>query len=190
MACPNHSPDILHMWRTIFCAVGGAIVSVAWFILSWAPVFGGTAQEYFMKWFAWWDIWSEIDHVPLYMMNYEFWDSELKSILSCNEISCWLVSRSAGQSECSIGRKISTTRQKGSLKRESKCTNPKNLKVCQEMGKTSRMTKVLAISKYHIWCAYTLQVLPSWHLRICAAFATICQGFHCICPGSWQFCQL
>ena len=53
--CPDTSPDQLWMWRAIFCVVGGLIVSVAWFILCWAPVFGATAQEIFMKWFGWYD---------------------------------------------------------------------------------------------------------------------------------------
>ena len=53
--CPDTSPDQLWIWRAIFCVVGGLIVSVAWFILCWAPVFGATAQEIFMKWFGWYD---------------------------------------------------------------------------------------------------------------------------------------
>ena len=53
--CPDQSPERLFMWRAIFCIVGGSIVAAAWFILCWAPVFGATAQEIFMKWFGWYE---------------------------------------------------------------------------------------------------------------------------------------
>ena len=53
LRCPDYTPESLLMWRVIFCLAGGLIVSVVWFILCWAPVFGGTAEEYFMRWFGW-----------------------------------------------------------------------------------------------------------------------------------------
>ena len=53
--CPDTSPDQLWMWRAIFCVVGGSIVAVAWFRLCWAPVFGTTSMEIFMKWFGWYE---------------------------------------------------------------------------------------------------------------------------------------
>ena len=54
--CPEHSPEVLFMWRVIFCLACGVVVFTAWFILCWAPFFGGTAQEYFMKYFGWYEL--------------------------------------------------------------------------------------------------------------------------------------
>jgi len=52
MQCPDYSPDSLLLWRVIFSVVGALVVAIVWFLLAWAPVFGKTAEEYFMKWFA------------------------------------------------------------------------------------------------------------------------------------------
>ena len=84
--CPNHSPDTLLMWRVVFCVVGGAIVSVAWFILCWAPVFGGTAQEYFMKWFGWWEILKWYRSRTIMQHKVSILRLDLKSVFIVNQV--------------------------------------------------------------------------------------------------------
>ena len=51
--CGNQDQDIILMWRVAFIAAGSFIISVAWFILCWAPVFGKTSQDYIEAWFGW-----------------------------------------------------------------------------------------------------------------------------------------
>ena len=46
-------PEALAMWRAVFGVVAGLLVSLVWFLFAWAPLFGGTAQSFFMAWFAW-----------------------------------------------------------------------------------------------------------------------------------------
>jgi len=51
--CAEQSPKQLLLWRAIFCVVGALLVGLVWFLLAWAPVFGGTANGYIRLWFAW-----------------------------------------------------------------------------------------------------------------------------------------
>jgi hypothetical protein len=46
-------PQELNKWRAVFGVVLGLLASVVWFLFGWAPLFGGTAQTFFMAWFAW-----------------------------------------------------------------------------------------------------------------------------------------
>ena len=46
-------PQELNKWRAVFGVVLGLLASVMWFLFGWAPLFGGTAQTFFMAWFAW-----------------------------------------------------------------------------------------------------------------------------------------
>ena len=66
--CPEHSPGDLAMWRGVFCGIGLAILSVAWFFLCWAPVFGETANSYFSKWFGWYD-YSVLSDIFVFLLN-------------------------------------------------------------------------------------------------------------------------
>jgi hypothetical protein len=47
------NPEELKKWRAVFGVVAGLLASVVWFLFGWAPLFGGTAQSFFMAWFAW-----------------------------------------------------------------------------------------------------------------------------------------
>ena len=49
----TRDPQALSLSRALFGVIGGLIILVVWFLFAWAPVFGGTAQSFFMAWFAW-----------------------------------------------------------------------------------------------------------------------------------------
>jgi len=49
----TRDPQELNKWRAVFGVVAGLLASVVWFSFGWAPLFGGTAQSFFVAWFAW-----------------------------------------------------------------------------------------------------------------------------------------
>lgn len=49
----TRDPQALSLWRALFGVFGGLIILLLWFLFAWAPVFGGTAQSFFMAWFGW-----------------------------------------------------------------------------------------------------------------------------------------
>lgn len=49
----TRDPAELIKWQAVFGIVVGVIVLVLWFLFAWAPLFGGTAQSFFMAWFSW-----------------------------------------------------------------------------------------------------------------------------------------
>jgi hypothetical protein len=51
--CPDLDPEEIWRLRTIFCCAAGIVALVLWFLLSWSPVFKGTAQGFFVAWFGW-----------------------------------------------------------------------------------------------------------------------------------------
>ena len=49
----TRDPAVLIKWQAAFGVVVFLLASVVWFLFAWAPLFGGTAQSFFMVWFAW-----------------------------------------------------------------------------------------------------------------------------------------
>ena len=49
-------PQELNKWRAVFGLVAGLLASVVWFLFGCPPLFGGTAQSFFMAWFCQWSI--------------------------------------------------------------------------------------------------------------------------------------
>jgi hypothetical protein len=45
-------PKERHKMRAVFGVVAGLLAMLAWFLLAWAPLFGGTAQSFFIALFA------------------------------------------------------------------------------------------------------------------------------------------
>ena len=48
--CPEMPKNQKLVWQITFCIVGVTGLAILWFLLSWAPVFGKTAEEYYMAW--------------------------------------------------------------------------------------------------------------------------------------------
>ena len=154
--CPDQSPERLFMWRAIFCIVGGSIVAAAWFILCWAPVFGATAQEIFMKWFGWYESmpYSFIHSYHMAHEWYEIWcmngtkctrryapcDAHAHEICTRTSLKrfvdwCWCLCRPIrmfNRSKALFG-KAKALAQK-SKRAQAFFSNPKNLKLFQQVS--------------------------------------------------------
>ena len=51
-SCTDLDPEDAHIWRIVFCCVAGLAVCFVWFLISWTPVFGTTAKQFFVSWFG------------------------------------------------------------------------------------------------------------------------------------------
>jgi hypothetical protein len=51
--CPEVNPEDTRTMRVLFSSVAALVACVVWFVLSWTPVFGTTAKDFIMSWFAW-----------------------------------------------------------------------------------------------------------------------------------------
>jgi hypothetical protein len=139
-------PEELNKWRAVFGVVAGLLASIMWFLFAWAPLLGGTAQSFFMAWFAW---------CVVYVVIHVSHDVFFKTGGSVRH--AWMKPQTLvpcvcpGPFESSTGQKQSSRKGRSSLKRASKQENSsQTLKSSSSFNNISRRVHICVHICVHV----------------------------------------